>query len=188
MKRRRETEMVQAVAVGLTITALASTIVPAEALGAPVSTASTYNSSSTPTPAVPANEGTLIGGQVTLYSASICEGGIDWPHISGTKGVTYTVNTHLDGVCRGIPSAHSIEGSLYRSRWYGWEHLTSGRVSKATPKLHLYLNKKCNPGDWYKYRASGRFYAMVGKTRWSRSFYNQNQSEFKCVRSPGSSS
>ncbi|GAA1100551.1 hypothetical protein [Nocardiopsis composta] len=115
-------------------------------------------------------------------SASICQGEIDYPHVSGTKGVTYTINTHLKGKCRAKPSTHDIAGSLYRSRWYGWEHLKSDGVSKAKASLQLNLNKKCKPNTWFKYRASGRFYAKIGKTTWSRSFYNQNPKEIKCKK------
>ncbi|MFC7744271.1 hypothetical protein ACFQXA_29940 [Nocardiopsis composta] len=109
-------------------------------------------------------------------------GEIDYPHVSGTKGVTYTINTHLKGKCRAKPSTHDIAGSLYRSRWYGWEHLKSDGVSKAKASLQLNLNKKCKPNTWFKYRASGRFYAKIGKTTWSRSFYNQNPKEIKCKK------
>ncbi|MBB6171963.1 hypothetical protein HNR23_002023 [Nocardiopsis mwathae] len=115
-------------------------------------------------------------------SASICQGEIDYPHVSGTKGVTYTINTHLRGRCKAKPSTHNIAGSLYRSRWYGWEHLKSDGVSGAKAKLQLNLNKKCKADTWYKYRASGRFYAKVGKTTWSRSFHNQNPKEIKCKK------
>ncbi len=120
--------------------------------------------------------------------ASICTGGIDYPHISGNSPAPYTINTHLDQVCRVVPSQSSIEGSLYRSRWFGWEHLVSGQATKiATAKWSLFLNKGCTPGDWYRYRAAGRFYALAGTTRWSVSFYNENPSEIKCVSRPGAS-
>lgn len=120
---------------------------------------------------------------------SVCTGGIDYPHISGNSPQPYTINTHLDQYCRAVPSQSSIEGSLYRSRWFGWEHLTSASDAKAgTPKWSLFLNKGCAPGDWYTYRANGRFYALVGTTRWSVNFYNQNPSDIKCVSRPGASS
>jgi hypothetical protein len=121
-------------------------------------------------------------------AASICTGGIDYPHISGNSPAPYTINTHLDQACRAVPSQSSIEGSLYRSRWFGWEHLVSGQDAKAgKPKWSLFLNKGCARGDWYKYQATGRFYALVGTTRWSVSFYNENPSEIKCVSRPGAS-
>lgn len=121
-------------------------------------------------------------------AASLCTAGIDYPHISGTKGVTYTISVHFDGICRAVPTQHDIEGSLYRHRWYGWEHLRSGGVNRpGARKLRLPLNKGCNKGAWYRYRGSGRFYALVGKTSWSRSGYNENAKEIKCVRTPGAS-
>lgn len=136
----------------------------------------------------PKSGGVSPGAQkAAAAGASACTGGIDYPHISGNSPQPYTINTHLDQNCRAVPSQGSIEGSLYRSRWFGWEHLTSASDAKAgKPKWSLFLNKGCTRGDWYKYQATGRFYALVGTTRWSVNFHNENPSEIKCVSRPGS--
>jgi hypothetical protein len=124
--------------------------------------------------------------KAAAVGASVCTGGIDYPHISAQSPQPYTINTHLDQNCRAVPSQSSIEGSLYRSRWYGWEHLVSGQDTRpGEVKWSLFLNKSCTPGDWYQYRANGRFYTLVGTTRWSVDFYNENPSEIKCVSRPG---
>ncbi|MFI5934387.1 hypothetical protein [Actinoplanes sp. NPDC051494] len=178
-------------------TLIAATLVTLLAAPAPAAVAA-----DTDTPLVPAEAGPagsdlpLVSGQtgssgsdVSAAAISVCTGGIDYPHISGTSGVTYTISVHFDGSCRTTPTQHNISGSLYRHRWYGWEHLRSGSVTKPTArKLRLPLNKGCDGGALFRYRGSGRFYALVGKTSWSRSFYNENAKEIKCVRTPGASS
>lgn len=121
---------------------------------------------------------------VQTFATSVCTASIDYPHISGTRGVTYTVNVHLDGKCRAIPSKHNISGDLSRSRWYGWERLNSKQRSfPGKSKARLTIESKCKPGSMYKYRANGRFYALIGKASWVRSFYNQNPREIRCTRS-----
>lgn len=121
---------------------------------------------------------------IQTFATSACTASIDYPHISGTPGVTYTVNVHLDGKCRVVPSQHNISGDLSRSRWYGWEHLNSKQQSfPGKAKARVTIESKCKPGSMYKYRANGRFYALIGKTSWVRSYYNQNPTEIRCNRS-----
>ncbi len=118
--------------------------------------------------------------------ASVCRSSIDFPHISGTT--PYTINVHYDGVCRLPPTAHSVEGSLSRSRWYGWEHLASARDSRPRLKIRVVTPKSCKPGEIYDYRGNGRFYALVNGRSWAVSNYNQTPSPIKCVARPGAPS
>ena len=111
-----------------------------------------------------------------------CQGDIDYPHISRSKGVTYTINTHVIGRCKVTPSAHSVEGKLYRLRWFGQEHLKSGKRSGAKKYHQVNLNTKCKKNSKYVYRATGRFYSKVGKKTFAVSYYNQTPKKETCVK------
>lgn len=56
----------------------------------------------------------------------LCAGSVDYPpHASRTAA--YTINVHFDTKCRMTAPNVSTEGSLSRSRWYGWEQLEDGQ-------------------------------------------------------------
>ncbi len=67
---------------------------------------------------------------------------MDYPHNSHTT--TGTINVHFDTECRQVAPTLSTEGTLSRSRWYGWEHLSTGKGGKANArKLRVVAPKSC---------------------------------------------
>lgn len=61
----------------------------------------------------------MEGSGRVFYGVSPCEGQIDYPHISRSAGSEYIVNTHMVGRCRGRTQYHTVEGAVYRERWWG---------------------------------------------------------------------
>lgn len=108
-----------------------------------------------------------------------CRAIVDYPHNSHTT--SRTINVHFDTNCARTAPNLSTEGSLYRSRWYGWEHLTSRRGNKTNSrKLRVVAPKGCNPGDRHRYRGQARFYVSGPEGRGSAHVYNENDSEITC--------
>ncbi|WP_344262450.1 hypothetical protein [Streptomyces sodiiphilus] len=108
-----------------------------------------------------------------------CVASVDRPHNSNTTRAT--INVHFDTRCRRVAPNLSTEGALYRSRWYGWEHLTTRRGTKSNSRhLRVVAPKSCRPGDRHRYRGQARFYVSGPEGRGSAHVYNQNDSEITC--------
>ena len=108
----------------------------------------------------------------------------DNPHMSRSSSSPFVVNTHLRGRCSiGAPIANSIEGSTYRSRWYGWEHLKSGRSSGSLRYQVLNLPKACSPDTLYTYKTNGRYYsAFANGYRGVSSRETRSSENMRCRR------
>jgi hypothetical protein len=126
----------------------------------------------------------LTGENRTLSAAAVrlpytCRASVDYPHNSHTT--SRTINVHFDTNCARVAPNLSTEGALYRSRWYGWEHLTTSRGNKTNSrKLRVVAPKGCNPGDRHRYRGQARFYVSGPEGRGSAHVYNQNDDEITC--------
>jgi hypothetical protein len=111
----------------------------------------------------------------------LCSGKVDYPHSSHKKN--YTINVHFDTACKMVAPNVSTEGSLSRSRWYGWEHLKTAKDSKSnTRKLRVVAPKGCKAGTKYRYKGQARFYVSGPQGKGSATVYNQNDSEITCKR------
>ncbi|MGC5398642.1 hypothetical protein ACPXCP_23255 [Streptomyces sp. DT20] len=111
----------------------------------------------------------------------LCSGKVDYPHSSHTKN--YTINVHFDTACKMVAPNVSTEGSLSRSRWYGWEQLkTSKGGKKNTRKLRVVAPKGCKAGTKYRYKGQARFYVSGPQGKGSAHVYNQNDNEIKCAK------
>ncbi|MER8222455.1 hypothetical protein ABTZ58_18065 [Streptomyces sp. NPDC094143] len=110
----------------------------------------------------------------------LCKASVDYPHNSHTtKG---TINVHFDTKCGQVAPNLNTEGSLSRSRWYGWEHLTTGKGGKKNTKsLRVVAPKGCKKDTWYRYKGQARFYVSGPQGRGSAHVYNQNDKEIKCT-------
>lgn len=110
----------------------------------------------------------------------LCEGEVDYPHPSHTT--EYTINVHFDTKCRMTAPNVSTEGSLSRSRWYGWEQLKTAKGSKAnTRSLRVVAPKSCKAGTKYRYKGQARFYVSGPQGKAEAHVYNQNDSEITCT-------
>ncbi|SHG80140.1 hypothetical protein [Streptoalloteichus hindustanus] len=124
------------------------------------------------------------GGKAPMGAAArrlpyLCKASVDYPHNSHTT--TRTINVHFDTKCGRTAPNLSTEGSLYRSRWYGWEHLTTKSGNKSNSRnLRVVAPKGCKPGTKYRYRGQARFYVSGPEGRGSAHVYNQNDSEITC--------
>ncbi|MEV7027460.1 hypothetical protein [Kitasatospora sp. NPDC093558] len=120
---------------------------------------------------------------VGLQAANLpyfCLAKVDYPHNSHTT--RSTINVHFDTNCRQVAPNLSTEGALYRSRWYGWEHLTTSRGGKSNSRsLRVVAPKHCSKDSWYRYRGEARFYVSGPQGRGSAYVYNQNDKEIKCT-------
>ncbi|CAL9437785.1 hypothetical protein [Streptomyces sp. enrichment culture] len=110
----------------------------------------------------------------------LCKASVDYPHNSHTtKG---TINVHFDTKCGQMAPNLNTEGSLSRSRWYGWEHLSTGKGNKKkTKSLRVVAPKGCKKGTWYRYKGQARFYVSGPQGKGSAHVYNQNDKEIKCA-------
>lgn len=110
----------------------------------------------------------------------LCRASVDYPHNSHTtKG---TINVHFDTKCGQVAPNLSTEGTLSRSRWYGWEHLSTGKGNKRNTKsLRVVAPKGCKKGTWYRYKGQARFYVSGPQGKGSAHVYNQNDKEIKCT-------
>lgn len=109
----------------------------------------------------------------------LCSGEVDYPHSSHTKG--YTINVHFDTQCKMIAPNVSTEGSLSRSRWYGWELLKTSKGRRTnTRELRVVAPKGCKAGTKYRYKGQARFYVSGPQGKGSSHVYNQNDSEISC--------
>jgi hypothetical protein len=126
----------------------------------------------------------LSGGNGAISASAVrlpynCRASVDYPHNSHTT--SRTINVHFDTNCARTAPNLSTEGALYRSRWYGWEHLKTSRGSKTNSrKLRVVAPKGCNPGDRHRYRGQARFYVSGPEGRGSAHVYNQNDDEITC--------
>ncbi|MFI1965521.1 hypothetical protein ACH429_15650 [Streptomyces pathocidini] len=110
----------------------------------------------------------------------LCKAAVDYPHNSHT--VKGTINVHFDTKCGQVAPNLYTEGSLSRSRWYGWEHLSTGKDGKeSTRSLRVVAPKGCKKGTWYRYKGQARFYVSGPQGRGSAHVYNQNDKELKCT-------
>ncbi|MFJ3516444.1 hypothetical protein [Streptomyces sp. NPDC090131] len=111
----------------------------------------------------------------------LCAGSVDHPHASRTAA--YTINVHFDTKCRMTAPNVSTEGSLSRSRWYGWEQLKTANDSKAnTRALRVAAPKSCEAGSKHRYKGQARFYVSGPEGKGSAHVYNQNDSEITCTK------
>ncbi|MGW4372922.1 hypothetical protein ACWEJ7_04570 [Streptomyces albidoflavus] len=111
----------------------------------------------------------------------VCRGEVDYPHSSHTKN--YTINVHFDTACKRVAPNLSTEGSLSRSRWYGWEHLKTAKgAKKGTRKLRVVAPKGCKAGTKYRYKGQARFYVSGPQGKGSAHVYNQNDREITCKK------
>ncbi len=110
----------------------------------------------------------------------LCKASVDYPHNSHTT--RSTINVHFDTKCGQTAPNLSTEGTLSRSRWYGWEHLSTGKGGKKnTRSLRVVAPKGCKKGTWYRYKGQARFYVSGPQGRGSAHVYNQNDKEIKCT-------
>ncbi|WP_031078968.1 hypothetical protein [Streptomyces sp. NRRL WC-3742] len=110
----------------------------------------------------------------------LCRASVDYPHNSHTT--PSTINVHFDTRCRQVAPNLSTEGTLSRSRWFGWEHLSTGKGGKAnTRDLRVVAPKGCAKDSWYRYKGQARFYVSGPQGRGSAFVYNQNDTEIKCT-------
>ncbi|WP_151898169.1 hypothetical protein [Streptomyces sp. C8S0] len=110
----------------------------------------------------------------------LCKASVDYPHNSHTT--RSTINVHFDTKCGQVAPNLSTEGTLSRSRWYGWEHLSTGKGGKKnTRNLRVVAPKGCKKGTWYRYKGQARFYVSGPQGRGSAHVYNQNDKEIKCT-------
>ncbi|MGX2994330.1 hypothetical protein JNUCC64_08535 [Streptomyces sp. JNUCC 64] len=129
-------------------------------------------------PAVPGTAGALAAAAPRL--PYLCRASVDYPHNSHTT--PGTINVHFDTKCGQVAPNLSTEGSLSRSRWYGWEHLTTGKGRKShTRSLRVVAPKGCKKDTWYRYKGQARFYVSGPQGNGSAHVYNQNDSEIKCT-------
>ncbi|MFE2164921.1 hypothetical protein ACFXB3_07575 [Streptomyces sp. NPDC059447] len=111
----------------------------------------------------------------------LCTGAVDYPHPSRTAD--YTINVHFDTKCRMTAPNVSTEGSLSRSRWYGWEQLKTAKGSRTnTRSLRVVAPKSCEPGAKHRYKGQARFYVSGSQGKGSAQVYNQNDSEITCTK------
>ncbi|MEV0302209.1 hypothetical protein [Streptomyces prasinus] len=110
----------------------------------------------------------------------LCKASVDYPHNSHTtKG---TINVHFDTKCGQVAPNLNTEGTLSRSRWYGWEHLSTGKGNKkSTKSLRVVAPKSCKKDTWYRYKGQARFYVSGPQGKGSAHVYNQNDKEIKCT-------
>ncbi|NJP50955.1 hypothetical protein HCJ93_12955 [Streptomyces sp. SBST2-5] len=109
----------------------------------------------------------------------LCKATVDYPHNSHTK--KGTINVHFDTKCGQVAPNLNTEGTLSRSRWYGWEHLATGKGGKKNTKsLRVVAPKGCKKDTWYRYKGQARFYVSGPQGRGSAHVYNQNDKEIKC--------
>ncbi len=110
----------------------------------------------------------------------LCKATVDYPHNSHTtRG---TINVHFDTKCSQVAPNLSTEGTLSRSRWYGWEHLSTGKGGKKNTKsLRVVAPKGCKKDTWYRYKGQARFYVSGPQGNGSAHVYNQNDKEIKCT-------
>ncbi|MFJ7250661.1 hypothetical protein ACIQWA_39305 [Kitasatospora sp. NPDC098652] len=110
----------------------------------------------------------------------LCRASVDYPHNSHTT--PSTINVHFDTKCGQVAPNLSTEGTLSRSRWYGWEHLATGRGGKVnTRTLRVVAPKRCTKDTLYRYKGQARFYVSGPQGRGSAGVYNQNDTELKCT-------
>lgn len=127
----------------------------------------------------------VASGAVALQAAAkrlpyLCKASVDYPHNSHTtKG---TINVHFDTKCGQAAPNLNTEGTLSRSRWYGWEHLSTGKGGKKdTKNLRVVAPKACKKNTLYRYKGQARFYASGPQGKGSAHVYNQNDKEIKCA-------
>ncbi|MEU6523904.1 hypothetical protein ABZ892_14035 [Streptomyces sp. NPDC046924] len=132
-----------------------------------------------------ADDATTVAGAVGVQAAAkrlpyLCKATVDYPHNSHTtKG---TINVHFDTKCSQVAPNLNTEGTLSRSRWYGWEHLSTGKGGKKNTKsLRVVAPKGCKKDTWYRYKGQARFYVSGPQGKGSAHVYNQNDKEIKCT-------
>lgn len=110
----------------------------------------------------------------------LCRASVDYPHNSHTT--RSTINVHFDTRCGQVAPNLSTEGTLSRSRWFGWEHLSTGKgVKTNTRTLRVVAPKLCTKDTWHRYKGQARFYVSGPQGNGSAHVYNQNDSEIKCT-------
>lgn len=132
-----------------------------------------------------ADDATTVAGAVGVQAAAkrlpyLCKATVDYLHNSHTtKG---TINVHFDTKCSQVAPNLNTEGTLSRSRWYGWEHLSTGKGGKKNTKsLRVVAPKGCKKDTWYRYKGQARFYVSGPQGKGSAHVYNQNDKEIKCT-------
>ncbi|EDY45191.1 hypothetical protein [Streptomyces sp. SPB074] len=111
----------------------------------------------------------------------LCSGKVDYPHSSHTKN--HTINVHFDTAGKMVAPNVSTEGSLSRSRWYGWEQLKTSKGAKKNARtLRVVASKGCKAGTKYRYKGQARLYVSGPQGKGSAHVYNQNDSEIQCTK------
>lgn len=110
---------------------------------------------------------------------------VDQPHAS--YYTHYQIHTNVNSTCYAVPViASSLNGNMYRSRWYGWQDQAllapaSRFVTGSTAASYNWTAAvSCVGGDYYRYRTEGFGTINTPTGSYSASAYEQNNSEIVC--------
>lgn len=113
-------------------------------------------------------------------SSGACGVRVDRPHPSDTTSAQ--IHTRVESGCYVIQAlSNRIEGTTFRSRWYGWQRQGSkSKGPKPAPMVRVTVTANCDPGSWYRYRTNGRGYINLAGRNYTAAAYEENPGNIRC--------